>query len=29
VNKYGNARIHSNKVDSAMIKIVEKHKKTY
>lgn len=29
VNKYGNATIHSNHIDSAMVKIIEKQKKTY
>lgn len=29
VNRYGNAKINFKKVDSAMVKIIEKHKKTY
>jgi hypothetical protein len=29
VNKYGNATIHSNNTGSAMVKVIEKHKKTY
>jgi hypothetical protein len=29
VNKYGNATIHSNRIGSAMVKVIEKHKKTY
>ena len=29
VNRYGNAKINPKEVDSAMIKIIEKHKKTY
>jgi hypothetical protein len=29
VNKYGASTIHSNKVGSAMVKVIEKYKKTY